>query len=458
MKGVAFVKKTLVNLFAIAVVATFLLTSCARKPAASTTSKGIRSSGIVTSSGIFVSSGLSSESSGAQTSSAGKSQTKNNSGTHGSQTVVDVSKDEVVDDSFVDWNKTFSHSPSLAFDTGHPDLFENDASRAIRTKLEACEIVYKVNPVREFSLVTYFGSCKNMTDDFSFFVSKDNSTWTAVTDITVLHRFIPASGWERRTYTAYDLGSDYRYLKIVTPKTGTTGEAYNPNIGRILINRMDSSQLDAMGGYVRRDPRAIYVDADKGNDKNSGFSADSAIKTIYELGKCHVQPGDKILLKAGGSYSGQLKLVASGSDANPILVDKYGSGAKPKVVGKGDYAVDILASNVTVQNLDVSNPTGTTGITIETAGKGAAKNITVTNCDIHDVKGDTGYSHVSGGIHIVAKTGATKDAAVPSWFEGLTISNNTLTNVCRSGIFMHSFWTSRTGGSFNDYVDDTNGW
>ena len=370
----------------------------------------------------------------------------------------DTSKDEVVDDGLNDWSKTASHVGKLSFDTGHPDLFENDASRVVRTKIEACQIVYKVNPVREFSVVTYFGISPGLKDEFTFYVSQNNKTWTQVKNLLVTSRVIPASGWERRTYTAYDLGSDYRYLKIVFPKTGKADEAYVPNVGRVLINRMNPAALDQMGAYVRRNPRTIYVDSTGGNDKNDGFSESKAIKTIYELGKRSVQPGDKILLKAGGTYTGQMRLTASGWDGNPIIIDQYGKGAKPKIVGKGDYAVNIIGENMTVRNLDISNPRGNTGITIETAVAGATKNITVSNCDIHDVKGDANYSHESGGIHIVAKTGGTKAAAVPSWFENLNIQNNSFVNVSRSGVFMHSFWTSKDGSGYNNYVSDSNGW
>ena len=70
------------------------------------------------------------------------------------------------------------------------------------------------------------------------------------------------------------------------------------------------------------------------------------------------QPGNKICLKAGGSWTGQLRPKGSGSSAAPIVIDQYGSGAKPKLAaGTADLDTVYLLNQQywEINNLDVTN-------------------------------------------------------------------------------------------------------
>ena len=74
---------------------------------------------------------------------------------------------------------------------------------------------------------------------------------------------------------------------------------------------------------------AYYVDSQSGSDAASGQAQDQAWKSLAQANKAALKPGDSLLFKCGGVWTGQLNLRASGSEAAPILVSAYGEGASP---------------------------------------------------------------------------------------------------------------------------------
>lgn len=154
----------------------------------------------------------------------------------------------------------------------------------------------------------------------------------------------------------------------------------------------------------------------------------------FELG-----PGDRLLLRRGTTCTGELRVSGGGSAVAPAEVANYGSGALPKVVGTGQDAVRIDdASNLLVHGLDISNPgageglgEGTevrNGIRV-TASVQVVRGLTLGDLVIHDVAGDlTKNPQGSAGIQVSA------DGPPPVRFDGLTIRDNQITSVSRSGI------------------------
>lgn len=70
-----------------------------------------------------------------------------------------------------------------------------------------------------------------------------------------------------------------------------------------------------------------YVDSALGSDNSSGTSETAAWKTLGKVNSTTFSPGDRILLKAGSVWTNQyLDLQGSGTEGNPITVDRYGSG------------------------------------------------------------------------------------------------------------------------------------
>lgn len=72
-----------------------------------------------------------------------------------------------------------------------------------------------------------------------------------------------------------------------------------------------------------------YVDAQKGNDSNTGKSQSSPWKTVTKVTSKTYLPGDKILFKRGQIWNGALWATSSGLSGKPITYGAYGTGAKP---------------------------------------------------------------------------------------------------------------------------------
>ncbi len=70
------------------------------------------------------------------------------------------------------------------------------------------------------------------------------------------------------------------------------------------------------------------------------------------------QPGNAICFKAGGAWTGTLAPKGSGSAAAPIVVDQFGTGAKPRIAAGASDLQPLLLQNVQyweVNNLELTN-------------------------------------------------------------------------------------------------------
>ena len=208
-----------------------------------------------------------------------------------------------------------------------------------------------------------------------------------------------------------------------------------------------------------------YIDP-AGNDTSNGTSAATAWQTIAKVNAQTFQPGDKVLFKAGGSWSGNLVLSGSGSAAAPITVNMYGTGNKPVINGGGlvNGSVTVLVSNPywEVNNLEVTNTTSqayaVTGIKVYNSSTTTANNhVYIRNCYVHDVNstgvGNTNYNKGTGGIIV---SGYFNEVLIDSChvansqIEGIrttgssvmstnvTFSNNLIENIYGDGIVMSS--------------------
>ena len=101
-----------------------------------------------------------------------------------------------------------------------------------------------------------------------------------------------------------------------------------------------------------------YIDSVTGDDSNAGTSAEKPWASLDKINSTSFKPGDKILLKAGSEFEGQLKLTSSGDAKHPIVIDSYGKGDRPHIKGQGKVNPALQLYNceyVQVNNLEVSN-------------------------------------------------------------------------------------------------------
>ncbi len=76
-----------------------------------------------------------------------------------------------------------------------------------------------------------------------------------------------------------------------------------------------------------------YVDAERGNDTNSGTSATAAWKTLSRVNQEKFRPGDAVLFRRGQIWREQLNFQASGEAERAITIDAYGEGTLPEISG-----------------------------------------------------------------------------------------------------------------------------
>ena len=149
---------------------------------------------------------------------------------------------------------------------------------------------------------------------------------------------------------------------------------------------------------------AYYVDSLSGSDANLGSSPEKAWKTLTKLNATTFSPGDRILFKSGGQWTGQLWPKGSGTERHPIVIDKYGGEAKPMINGNGEAEDAVLLKNQEyweVNNLEVTN-TGSTpgtrrGMRLVADNYGDVHHIYVRGLNVHDVNGSDQIKE-NGGI------------------------------------------------------------
>jgi hypothetical protein len=191
-----------------------------------------------------------------------------------------------------------------------------------------------------------------------------------------------------------------------------------------------------------------YVDSQNGNDSNSGLSPEQAWVSLQMVNRKVFQPGDAILFRAGTVYSGQLKPQGSGNllneTPNPIVIDIYGSGAKPRINGEGKFLDTVLLYNVEyweINNLEITNlgPTRVAnrkGVSLYLNNFGTAHHLVVRNLYIHDVNGSN-VKQEGGGYGILwYAEGTTRK----SYYDGLSIEGCHLVRCDRNGIVGGGFW------------------
>ena len=196
--------------------------------------------------------------------------------------------------------------------------------------------------------------------------------------------------------------------------------------------------------------KTYYVDAEKGNDGNTGLSEGSAIKTIAKANTIELAAGDKLLFKSNQTFKGQLKPVGQGIDIRPIVIDRYGKGSPPLIDGSGNESAIMLTNqgNITIQNLEIIN----TGVTVSKrsgifvnvglwagSGVGEIRNIVFRNLDIHDIKGIS--DHESGDMYTNAGIMVHKgnDASPQTYLNGFLVENCYIHDITVNGLNFNSW-------------------
>ncbi len=184
--------------------------------------------------------------------------------------------------------------------------------------------------------------------------------------------------------------------------------------------------------------KVYYIDAVNGNDNNSGHFPGSAWISLAKVNQTVFQPGDKILFKAGDTWTGQLELKGSGTPRAPIQINRYGKGKNPAIHGKGGRRYTLLLKNIEyweIRNLEITNTgkdtvPGRGGVMILAGNFGDCHHIVLDSLEIHHVNGSL-IKKKGGGSAIYWRNYGD---SVKTRFIDLQITNCHLHHCTRNGI------------------------
>lgn len=245
-----------------------------------------------------------------------------------------------------------------------------------------------------------------------------------------------------------------RVARIVFAATVGAGFIAAPIVSSAAAN---AGQVSAAGhGHRYNDSAAghsYYLDCASGNDAASGTTPGTAWRTLAHVNTVTFQPGDSILLRRGATCDGVLQPQGSGTPGSPITVAAYGQGALPAIDGGGARAA-VFLHNVQgweLRQLDISDPatpdgTSRTGIYVLLTDYGIGHHYVIDDVNVHDVtgcdctfSGHTATGDVDSGGIVFSAGGST----VPSGFDGIQISDNTVSGTDGFGIGTTSLWSYR---------------
>ncbi|MFI1092691.1 ricin-type beta-trefoil lectin domain protein [Streptomyces sp. NPDC020917] len=188
---------------------------------------------------------------------------------------------------------------------------------------------------------------------------------------------------------------------------------------------------------------AHYVDCSK--SRNGSGSQSSPWNALATVNATTFRAGDQILFARGTTCNGTLAPKGSGVSGSPIVVDTYGTGAKPLIAGGGASDAVLLTNQQywEIRNLEVTNHGATAGnrrgVHIVLQDYGTGSHYRITNLTVHDVNGD-GVKDLGGSAGIQFDVFGT---SVKTKFNDVVVDGNDVYSVDRSGINMSTAWKCR---------------
>ena len=183
-----------------------------------------------------------------------------------------------------------------------------------------------------------------------------------------------------------------------------------------------------------------YINATTGNDTNNGTSTDTPWATIGRANTQNLEEGDKILFNSDGPWhNGKLYFDDNdtGSAANPIVVDSYGTNPRAAIYGGGSEAIYSIVSGIKIQNLEFygdrmfGGANTTSGIEFYRNGTtNYAPYIFIDNCKME------GFGKV--GIFIFSYN---ETSSMTKGFSDITIKNTSVYDCGNAGVQVYAFGT-----------------
>jgi hypothetical protein len=212
-----------------------------------------------------------------------------------------------------------------------------------------------------------------------------------------------------------------------------------------------------------------YVSSVAGDDANDGLSPEKAWKTLDKVNAHLFQPNDVILFCSDNEWEGQLRPQGSGAEGKPILIDRYGEGALPKIdqEDRGGAVLQLenqeyweithleLTASGSIDDYDRDKAYASGIRVIATTADHVLKHIVIRECIVRNVFGR--MKVYEGGIWIGVPGDWRKEwnwqnreyphhhpPTFTTAFDGVLIENNRIYSVDRFGILV---WASANPGN-----------
>lgn len=194
-----------------------------------------------------------------------------------------------------------------------------------------------------------------------------------------------------------------------------------------------------------------HVDSRDGDDAHDGRGPDRAWRSLAKVNATTFAPGDRILLRAGSAWEGvALHPLGSGTPDAPIVLDRFGEGAKPALHGRGrvPWVLGLVNQECwEIGQLEITNftdgaPQRHRGVELRAKDFGRVRHIHLKNLTVHDVNAVADYTNDGdtvaksfGGIVTIIEGAAQQTA-----WDDLLIEGCEIRDVGPMGLVMLSSW------------------
>lgn len=216
---------------------------------------------------------------------------------------------------------------------------------------------------------------------------------------------------------------------------------------------------------------SYYIDNMAGKDSNTGTKVDAPWKTIERVNLLKLQPGDSVLFRRGGEWTGNLMPKGSGAKGERIVIGAYGNGPLPVLNARGVIAEKEKISStirlfnqefIEIRDLKIKNYkpfeephllenngnksfvyTAKNGIYIEGKDCGTLHDIHLVNLEICEINGDMSDKD-NGGVFVEITGNEIESKQIKTNFDGLYTESCYIHDVDRTGWSNTSIWSNRT--------------
>jgi hypothetical protein len=136
-----------------------------------------------------------------------------------------------------------------------------------------------------------------------------------------------------------------------------SARAVYPCLLTAIVALLAAASAPAAGSPATRiGGKTYYVDSRTGSDARSGRSPAEAWRSLARAASVKLRGGNRLLLRRGSSWHGELDLASSGTAPRPVVIGAYGSGPRPLIHG-GRTCVRITGSFVRLTGIAVRDCT-----------------------------------------------------------------------------------------------------